>query len=292
MVALVLFSTFSAVFCLVTTSPQSNSDRCLVLEPTQKKLHPPLVLIGGMAQSFRSWDHQLPYLSKNRKVIVYECLGQGRNGSILNLENVSLPAQATTLVETLDDLSLEQVDLVGFSFGGRVAMATGCLHPKRLRKLHLTGVAADRSDYGHLAMEAWQDIIQSDRSLRSFAWSILMATYSPNFLRNQPIERYLEHICQSNAAEGLLSLFEQAEVNNPDDPWHVVNMARQINEWGIPGKLCVGDLDLMAPPNHAKELCQILGWPSPEIVSNCGHAVGLEAARARRTDVLSFLDEP
>jgi pimeloyl-ACP methyl ester carboxylesterase len=285
-----ILSTFSVVRCLVSSSETRiiRGQRCLLVGPAQEELHPTLVLLSGMAQSLKSWDHHLPSLSKNRKVIIYECLGQGSSNS--NLGNVSLPFQAEQLLQTLEDLDPDPIDLVGFSFGGRVGMATACLQPKRIRKLHLTGVAADRSDYGHLAIEAWKDSIQSDNSLRSFAWSVLMATYSSKFLRNQPIQRYLDHICQTNSPEGIFALLEQAEVTDMDDPWHVVNMADRLDK-SIPGKLCVGGLDQMAPQNYAQQLCQILGWSEPSVIPDCGHAVGLEAARAWRNDVLSFLDE-
>lgn len=175
-----------------------------VITPTGGEvLHPTMILIGGMAQTKASWEHQLPYLSKNRQVIVYECMGQGKDseeegdGPDGKNNDVSLQAQAEKLLVTLlqnednneIDLSPTPVDLVGFSFGARVAMATMTLLNAReensscIRKLHLTGVATDRSDYGHLAVEAWKECLQQDLSLRSFAWSILMATYSSSFLR-------------------------------------------------------------------------------------------------------------
>jgi pimeloyl-ACP methyl ester carboxylesterase len=290
----ILLSSFSIVRCLVPSSEIRiiHGQRCLIA-PAQEKddLFPTLVLVGGMAQTLKSWEHHLPALSKNRKVIVYECAGQG--ASISNLQNVSLPFQAEKLLETLDVLlenPVDRIDLVGFSFGGRVGMATACLKPERIRKLHLTGVAVDRSDYGHLAIEAWKDCIRSDDSLRSFAWSVLLATYSSTFLRSQPIERYLDHICENNSPEGLLALLTQAEVSDMEDPWHVVNMADRLDK-SVQGKLCVGGLDQMAPPEDGQRLCEQLGWLEPTIVPNCAHAVGLEAARVWRNDVLSFLNE-
>ena len=37
----------------------------------------PLILIGGTAQTITSWEHHVQSLSRNRDVLVYECLGQG-----------------------------------------------------------------------------------------------------------------------------------------------------------------------------------------------------------------------
>ena len=40
-------------------------------------LLPPIVILGGMAQSIPSWQHHLPTLSKDRDILVYEYLGSG-----------------------------------------------------------------------------------------------------------------------------------------------------------------------------------------------------------------------
>ena len=44
--------------------------------PNPSKL-PPIVILGGMAQSISSWEHHLPMLSKDRDIFVYEYLGSG-----------------------------------------------------------------------------------------------------------------------------------------------------------------------------------------------------------------------
>ena len=155
LVGLWILSTLNLICCLVPNSETRvvQGQRCLVI-PSQKDnvANPTLVLIGGMAQSLHSWDHHMMALSRNRHVVLYECPGQGVKNENVDLGNVTLPFQAETLLKTLKEVDPNPVDLVGFSFGGRVAMAATCLQPNKIRKLHLSGVAADRSDYGHLAM--------------------------------------------------------------------------------------------------------------------------------------------
>jgi pimeloyl-ACP methyl ester carboxylesterase len=332
-----------------------------IIPATQKDIYPPLILLGGIAQTKSSWDHHLTSLSKNRKVIVYECLGQGRGGGetmatktvttmtpddnninknkniINNNKNIcdaySLPAQAQRLLETLDNMNNiisadndndndNYVDIVGFSFGGRVAMAAACLQQHqqevqqqqqptshnnkiRIRKLHLTGVGCNRSDFGHLAVKSFHDIIHNDISLRSFAWSILLSTYSSKYLYNlseNKLERFIDHICSTNNPMGLLAILEQAEINDITDPWHVINMAdRIVNENSnnnnnnnniMDGKLCVGEFDNMAPINEVELLRKKLQWETPiDILSDCGHAAVMEKPRAWRESVISFLDD-
>jgi pimeloyl-ACP methyl ester carboxylesterase len=228
---------------------------------------------------------------------------------------VSLPAQARKLLDTLDELLITDksetntivIDIAGFSFGGRVAMATACLcndrgrdsNGVRIRRLHLTGVGCDRSDFGHLAMQSFPDFIRSDPSLRSFAWAILLATYSSGYLRSLPattLERFLNHIASSNDPEGLLAILDQAEVRDTADPWHVTNMAFRLSQSQLNntvGKLCVGEFDTMAPIDEVERLCDTAEWieKGVDVLSDCGHAVVLEKARAWRDSVLCFLDD-
>jgi pimeloyl-ACP methyl ester carboxylesterase len=232
--------------------------------------------------------------------VVFECIGQGTGGKTSKSDtttkytNASLPFQAEKLLETLDGLGLDNlVDIAGFSFGARVAMAAACIDRSRFRRVHLTGVACDRTDYGHLAMESFKDIIQSDPSLRSFAWSILLATYSPQYLRKLPkenLEKILNHITSNNSAEGLLAILDHAEVGEESDPWHVRSMADRLNSMVVT-KLCVGQYDQMAPESQVRILRDKLGGPDLDVIPNCGHAVVVESPRAWKNSVVSFLNE-
>lgn len=300
--------------CLVDRNPSVR-----ITPASREELHPPLILLGGIAQTKTSWDHHLLSLARNRKVLVYECLGQGENMIPEDSDvDASLPAQAQLLLDTLNKVLLDEddrkeivaVDVAGFSFGGRVAMAATCLQSDnndndngvRIRRLHLTGIGGDRSNFGYLAMKSFPDIIRGDSSLRSFAWSILLATYSSSYLRSLPestLERFLDHIAASNKPDGLLAIIAQAEVSNKEDPWHVVNMARRLTEQfqsqsnPTTGKLCVGEFDKMAPVEAVEYLSENNDWilSKVDILPDCGHAVVLEKPRDWRESVLSFLDE-
>ena len=262
-----------------------------------------------MAQSLTSWDHNLPSLSRNRDVIVYECLGQGPEYDESDGADVTLPRQSALLWETLDELlgvgedehdKPYLVDIAGFSFGGRVAMASSTLRRHQIRKLHLSGVASDRGDRAHVAMRSFLDIIEADPSLRSFAWSLLLATYSSSYLRKLPpeiLQRFIQHICDNNTQSGLLQLLQQSEITDENDPWHVKNMVDRIDpnlRSGDRMRVCVGEHDEMAPVMFAAALNEKLVGPhhqnQVDVLPNCGHAVTVESPRLWRESALSLFD--
>ena len=287
------------------------------------KPNPTMVILGGMAQSIASWEHHVPALSKSRSVLLYEARGQGPPVPLQQqkqsqedlFKDVSLPAQASYLVHTLDQLNIlteqkERVDLVGFSLGGRIAMATALLYPDRVRKMYLTGVAADRSHLGHLTVASWKDHVataseSSSSSLRSFAWSVLLATYAPSTLeswqRQGKLSSILDFVSSQNTPEGLAALLDQTHAGSSidsetqlNDAWSTMAMARRFVDQQIilQGHACAGNLDdNMAPAPEVETLCQVLGWKAPTLLEGCGHAAPMEQPRLWRNHVLSFLDE-
>jgi len=185
-------------------------------------------------------------------------------------------------------------DLVGFSLGGRIAMAAACLDAnERISRLHLTGVATERSIQGKVALLAWKELAQKN-NLQGFAWSALQTTYSDVFLyeNQQRLSMWINFLCANNSCDGILALLQQTHPEDANDPWHVSSMARRLADKQTPvtGRLVVGELDVMAPPCKVEELASILGWELPTIVPNCGHAVPMEAGREWRINVVEYLN--
>mmetsp|Transcript_12204 Transcript_12204/g.18899 ORF Transcript_12204/g.18899 Transcript_12204/m.18899 type:complete len:356 (+) Transcript_12204:248-1315(+) len=324
--------------CCGLSLPTTNTisyiegQRCLFLPRSSPNKNneidqsPPIVILGGMAQTIASWEFHARTFSRDRDVLVYECLGQGPPPPVAGLENeyvdfykdVSLPTQAEKLKHTIEQVFplVDEVDIVGFSLGGRIAMAmcTSMMRSSfsqntKIRRLHLTGVAAGRSLQGQIAVASWQDLLHH-QNVRGFAWSVLMSTYSPAFLvENQSkIRSWVQFIVDSNTSEGLYALSIQTQISNEQDPWHMLQLAKSISigdgmqrPEGI--RLVVGEYDTMSPLMEAQKLQsefnnhhgqQVDGsdvYASLGVIQNSGHALPTEQGRLWRQDVLSFLDE-
>ncbi|GAX18008.1 hypothetical protein FisN_18Hh221 [Fistulifera solaris] len=265
----------------LSTIQYIHQQRCLLTECQEPRL-PPLVLLPGMAQSIAAWESHVPALAKDRHVLIYEPMGIGPYQETWS--DVSLPAQADRLEEILQTIwGNEAVHVTGFSLGGRIGMALGCQHPERLPKLHLAGVSLERSDAGQLQLLGWLDHLQHE-NLRAFAWSAILATYSPAYLmqHKKKIPLWVDSICQTHSVQGLRLLLEQAHDHDP--AWSVVAMAQRLH---VSGHLCVGENDILG--HDAAGLANALGWDAPTIVPAAGHAVPMEAGRLWREDVKNTL---
>ena len=187
------------------------------------------------------------------------------------------------------------VDVAGFSLGGRIALALACLEPEKIRRLHLTGVALRRSNWGILQIDAWKDLLNNshdDVDLRPFAWAALLASYSPDFLMGQrdKLPLWINGLAQRHTVRGLRQLLDQTQ-NDQDEEWSVVAMKERLPS-SVKGHLCVGQGDQLAPISQVQALAKALDWPEPSIISRSAHVPPIENPRAWRRDLEAFLNGP
>lgn len=103
----------------------------------------PLLLLHGSGPGVSAWANWrlvLPALAEQRRVLAPDLVGFGFTdrpaGQAYTLDNWVAHA-----IGFLDALGLEQVDLVGNSFGGALSLALAIRHPSRVRRLVLMGSA-------------------------------------------------------------------------------------------------------------------------------------------------------
>ena len=186
-------------------------------------------------------------------------------------------------------------------------MAAASVRPGRIRRLHLTGVGAERDEYAQVILASWREVLGStekecdvprrgDSRLRSFAWSTILATYSESFLATAGADRvatWVDGVCNnSNTEQGLRALMQTHE---GEDGWTPAVMAERMQSSNAAERcrVTVGSQDKMAHPSQAQRLAKIL-QPNEDggykVFEGCGHAVPMEAMRLWREDVLGFLD--
>jgi pimeloyl-ACP methyl ester carboxylesterase len=82
---------------------------------------PPLVLVHGLLGGSFCWRFNIPAFAQNRTVMALDLPGFGESDAPRHLD-CSMPAQTERLARLLEDLAFKQVDIVGSSWGGAVAI--------------------------------------------------------------------------------------------------------------------------------------------------------------------------
>ncbi len=101
---------------------------------------PPVVLLHGLAGSYRWWRYTLPALADRFSVHAPELIGFGSSRSF---RTVPLPISraAELLVGWMDRLGLDRPHLVGHSMGGQVSIHLAAGWPERVDRLVLVSAA-------------------------------------------------------------------------------------------------------------------------------------------------------
>lgn len=249
----------------------------------------PIVLVGGMTQTLASWGAQIRPLSERREVIAYEARGQGMTE--LSLEDCSLPRHVEDFAALHEALGLGQpVDLCGFSFGGRVALAITAERPDLVRRLVLSGVALDRGLVGRLIVRGWLAALATG-DLEALARVSLPDILGPGYLAANEglIEAMVRASIERNRYDGVLALM-RSTIDLPEgSPWTAASLAPRIAGHGVPSLCLGGALDRLAPPEEIAALAEALGG-GHAIIDGAGHTIAIETPQRWREQALAFLE--
>ena len=99
----------------------------------------PVVLLHGLSSSMGYWAHNLPELSRDRRVLALDLPGYGASGR--PDAPYTPPWFADMVVGFLDEVGIDRAVLVGHSMGGQIALTVALAHPDRVDRLVLAAPA-------------------------------------------------------------------------------------------------------------------------------------------------------
>ncbi|MEO7562186.1 MAG: alpha/beta hydrolase [Ferruginibacter sp.] len=118
----------------------------------------PLLIIHGNGGSINDFSNQIPYFSKEYKVILADSRAQGK--SVDTHDSLNYEMMTDDLNALLDELHLDSCFVIGWSDGGINGLLLAMRHPEKVKKLAVTGAnlwpdstAVDPSLYRWLAAE-------------------------------------------------------------------------------------------------------------------------------------------
>lgn len=114
---------------------------------------PVLVLLHGFSQSSATWEPLAQELARDRFVVAPDFIGHGKSDKPLIPESYEMGAILGFLTGLMRWLWVDRVDLLGYSMGGRIALAYACTHPHHIASLMLesTGLGP-KTEQQHQAM--------------------------------------------------------------------------------------------------------------------------------------------
>ena len=246
----------------------------------------PVFLIHGSGPGVSAWANwrlTLPVLAQTRRVIAPDMVGFGYTerpeGVVYGMETWLRHA-----VGVLDALDLEQVDLIGNSFGGALALALTIRHPERVRRLVLmgsVGVPFPITD-GLEAVWGYQPSFAAMRRLLD------LFAYDRSLVSDELAELRYKASIQPGFQESFSAMFPA-----PRQRWVEAMASREEDIRSLPHPTLIvhGREDRVIPPATSHRLFELIPKAQLHLFGQCGHWTQIEHAARFNQLVINFLDE-
>jgi pimeloyl-ACP methyl ester carboxylesterase len=242
----------------------------------------PLILLHGGLGSGEMFGPVLPALTENHQVIVVDLQGHGRTADIDRPLDIRL--MADDIGALIDHMELDEVDLVGYSLGGGVALQTAARHPAHVRRL-VACSANTRRD------AIYPEILAQQGQVNAAAME---------FMKDTPMYELYQRVApRPDDFPRLLDKIGAAMAQDFD-------FTEEVRSLQMPTLIVAADAD-MAPPSHYVEIFKLLdgglrdgGWMG-ENRPRGGHALAILPGLTHYNifsspllvaTVLAFLDAP
>lgn len=230
----------------------------------------PLLMLNGIMMSTGSWAPFLDALTKDKtQVILLDLMDQGKSDAFD--EGYDIKKQADMVAGLLHHLSFTQVDVMGTSYGGAVALSLAVYHKDLVGRLMLAATRA-----------------RSDRLFKDMCESWLHACHSPQALYTATMPLFYGASFQEREEDWLLGrrrLLEKTAFANPDflDRFKRLvksilehDLAARLHEITAPTLVLAPEEDLVMMPWEQKVIAE--GIPGAHLITlhKTGHVMFLE----------------
>jgi 2-succinyl-6-hydroxy-2,4-cyclohexadiene-1-carboxylate synthase len=235
---------------------------------------PAVLLLHGFTGSVRAWDEVRPALAHSATLIGVDLIGHGHSAAPADPARYTLDWSVRDLTALCDALGFEEVDVLGYSMGGRVALHFALHAPRRVRRLILEsaspGIEDDAERSRRLASDdALAERILSD-GIEAFVaeWEALSLLAPAAHVSAPKRAQQHAHRLRNNPL-GLANSLRGMGTGRQTPLWSVLHTLR------APVQLVVGESD----PRYrdiAERMRSRLSHAELAVVGGAGHTVHLD----------------
>ncbi|MCD4839629.1 2-succinyl-6-hydroxy-2,4-cyclohexadiene-1-carboxylate synthase [Neobacillus sedimentimangrovi] len=155
----------------------------------------PLMLLHGFTGNSTTWAPFYDVWGKHSRLIIPDIIGHGKTDSPTDPDRYKIERVAGDLAAILDALQTEQVDILGYSMGGRLALTFAVMFPRRVRRLVLESASPGLATEDERAKRRMKDVELAnfimDQGIKNFVdyWEEIPLFAS---MKRLPIEKKLD----------------------------------------------------------------------------------------------------
>ena len=191
--------------------PETSSNGS-VFELSGPEDAPVVVLIHGLGLNRQIWESYVSRLAHRYRVLSYDLFGHGQSAPPPGTPSLTLFSEQ--LLSLLDELTIDQCSIIGFSLGGMINRRFAMDHPERLRALGILNSPHEREP------EA-QELVEQ-RALDS-------AVGGPGTTLDATLERWFTSEFRASNPDFVARVREWVLANDPEN----YALCRQVLAFGV-----------------------------------------------------------
>ena len=230
----------------------------------------PIILLHGLFGALSNWKTVVNEFSKNHRVIIPKI-----PLTEISVKEANLESLTNFVKKFINKMKLKNFILIGNSLGGHIGLIYTILHPKKVKKLILTGSSGlyensfggsfpKRGDYNYI----------NDRVNHTF--------YNPNILSKKYIDDVFETLNDNAKCLNIITIARSAQRNN---------LAKKLYKITCPTLLVWGLNDTITPPSVAHQFHKLIPKSRLKFIDKCCHAPMMESPAKFNQLIKPFIEE-
>jgi 2-hydroxymuconate-semialdehyde hydrolase len=246
----------------------------------------PVLLVHGSGpgvSAFANWRLTMPVLAQTRQVIAPDMVGFGFTDRPAGM-TYTMDVWVQQALDLLDALKLEQVDVIGNSFGGALSLALAIRAPQRVRRLVLMGSVGVPFQITPGLDAIWGYEPSFENMRRIMDWF----AFDRSLVNDELAQLRYQASIRSGFQESFAAMFPA-----PRQRWVDAMCSTEAAIRALPHQTLVihGRDDQVIPLSTSLTLSQWIPKSQLHVFGQCGHWTQIEHAQRFTTLVTNFLAE-
>lgn len=250
---------------------------------------PPLLMLHGFTGSLKTWEPFVPRWSGQYKLVMVDVIGHGKSDAPPDPARYGMDFATRDLASLCDALNIKTCAVLGYSMGGRLALAFATRYPERVNALILVssspGLKGESERQARVKQDEQLATFIEQNGVRAFVerWEKLPLFASQSRLP-RPVREKIRRGRLQNSANGLANSLRGMGTGRQPSLWEAIKKAN------VPTLLLVGEEDLKFS-RIAEEMERLMPRATRCQVPAVGHAVHVEQPDVFDKIVRDYLKE-